>query len=787
MNWGQDLRHGARVLVRTPGFSLLAVLVLALGIGATTAIFTVFYAVLLKPLPYGDAERLFLVNETSGQSSGSASAPNLLDWRAQSTGFDFMAFEMGSRSLQDASAAERVRSCAVEASQFFILKSQPMLGRTFAADDSRAVLMSEWLWRKRYGAKPDVVGQTIQVDGEARRVIGVMPDSFEFPAVSRDPVGMWVPLEFPEAMRRSRSNHVYFVVARLRDGVTLAAAEDEMKAIARRLATLYPVEQGERGVRFVSLEADSRGSIAEPLYILLGAVGVVFLISGVNLANLLLARAASRAPEVAVRAALGATRGRLIVQFLMESLLLSAAGAAAGLLVAQNMLDVLLYFGANYLPRAGTISIHLPVLLFLIGLSVFTGLGFGLVPALRVSDTNLRRGVVGGSRLRRLLVSGQIALAFLLLIGAGLLFRTLWNLKNTTLGFETRNHIAMRLSLPQVRYNSSNSARFYAQLTERLRALPGVDSAGLINMLPLESWGFNGDFKIVGRPVAGVNENFAEYRFVTPGYFETMGIPVRAGRDFSWREPEGKLTRVIVNEKLAQRYFARQNPIGQKLEIESGTVQEIIGVVSNTRSISLDQDHVPEIYILTSQSPDPMWIANMSLVVSARMPAETLVQAIRGAVRELDAGLPVYNVRTLDEMVDASLGSRNLVFYLIVAFAALAMVLSMAGVYGVISYLVTARTREFGVRVALGASRVTVVQLVLRECGLLVGGGLLAGGIAASMLSSVLGSFLHGVSPEDPLTFVLVAAMTVVVAMVATALPAWRASRVDPMVALREL
>lgn len=800
MNWIQDLRYSSRLLLRTPGFTLVAILVLALGIGATTAIFTVFYSVLLKPLPYGDPDRLYQVYETfnKGQGRGSISVPNLNDWRAQSTSFDFMAFELGSRSLQDAANAERLRSCNVEARHFHILKARPLLGRVFAPDENPAtkpILISEALWRKRFGASPDIIGKSIQLDGVANTVIGVMPVDFEFPPTSRDPISVWTPLEFPEQMKAARGTHSYFAIARLRDAHTAEAGLTEMTEVAQRLALFYPDAQQGRGVFFRPLSDDSSAVIAEPLQILLGAVGIVFLISGVNLANLLLARAASRAAEVSVRAALGASRGRLIGQFLVESLLLSGLGALAGLFVAQSSLDLIRYFGSDYLPRTATISIHTPVLLFLIFLALLTGLGFGLVPALRVSNANLGlalretsgRTMGGGTGLRRVLVGGQIALAFLLLIGAGLLLRTLLNLKGTALGFETRNHVAMRITLPAVRYNTAASGRFYDQLTQRLRALPGVEAAGLINMLPLESWGFNGDFSIVGKPTTKGQEPYSEFRMITPGYFEAMGIPILSGRDFSRRDPDGKLTAVIINEKLAQRYFPNENPIGQRLQLDDKLTQEIIGVVRSTRSISLDSGHTPEIYVLASQSPNPMWIASMSLVVSARIPTDSLVQSIRGVVRELDAGLPIYNIRTLDEVVDSSLGSRNLLFYLILAFAVLALVLAMAGVYGVISYLVTARTREFGLRLALGASRLGVVQLVLRESGVLVAGGLVAGVLGALGMSRLIASLLHDVAPEDPLTFALVALTTAFIALLATVIPAWRASRVDPMVALRDL
>lgn len=800
MNWIQDIRYSSRLLLRSPGFTLVAILVLALGVGATTAIFTVFYSVLLKPLPYGDPAHLYQVYETfnKGQGRGTVSVPNLMDWRAQSTSFDFMAFELGSRSLQDSANAERLRSCNVEARYFHILKSHPLLGRVFAPDENPAtkpVLISEALWRKRFGASPDIVGKSIQLDGIAQTVIGVMPLEFEFPPSSRDPISVWTPLEFPEQLKGARGSHSYFVVARLREAHTAEAGIAEMTNIADRLSRLFPNEQDGRNVYFRPLSEDATSAISEPLQILLGAVGIVFLISGVNLANLLLARAASRAAEVSVRAALGASRRRLVQQFLVESLLLSGLGALAGLWVAQSSLDLIRYFGADYLPRTAAINIHTPVLLFLILLALLNGLGFGLVPALRVSNANLGialressgRTMGGGSGLRRLLVGGQIALAFLLLIGAGLLFRTLLNLKGAVLGFETRNKVAMRITLPAVRYDSAASSRFYDQLTQRLRALPGVEAVGLINMLPLESWGFNGEFAIVGKPTTKGQEPYSEYRMITPGYFEAMGIPILAGRDFSRRDPDGKLTSVIINEKLAQRYFPNENPIGQRLQLDDKLTQEVIGVVRSTRSISLDSGHTPEIYVLASQAPNPMWVASMSLVVSARIPTDNLVQSIRGVVGELDAGLPVYNVRTLDEVVDSSLGSRNLLFHLILGFAVLALVLAMAGVYGVISYLVTARTREFGLRLALGASRLGVILLVLRESATLVIGGLVGGAIAALGLSRLLMSMLHGVTPEDPLTFATVALTTALIALLATVIPAWRACRVDPMVALREL
>lgn len=802
MNWLQDLRFGLRVLLKSPGYSLLTIAVLALGIGATTAIFTVFYAVLLKPLPYGEPDRLYRVYETFGTkgAQGTLSVPNLKDWREQSTGLDFMAFETGSRSLQESSNAERIRSCSLEARQFHVLGAQPKLGRTFTADEDPAtkpVLISEALWRKRFGSEPGIVGRSIQLDGVAHKVIGVMPVSFEFPPTSRDPIGVWLPLVFPELTVRARGNHAYSAVARLRPGAQFSQANEEMKSIASRLARLYPNEQTDRSVKLVPLSQDTHSGISQPLYILIGAVAVVFLISGTNLANLLLARSATRAAEVSVRAALGASRSRLISQFLIESCILAAVGAVMGLLVAQIGLELILRLGADYIPRASGITMNAPVLAFLTGLSILTGVGFGLIPAIRVSNANLgiamressNRSVSGGSpNLRRVLVGAQIALAFLLLIGAGLLLRTLLNLKSISPGFVTENHLTMKLSLPAVRYNSSNTGRFYEQLTDRVRALPGVNAAGLINLLPLDDWGFNGDFVIVGRPPAQRGQApFAEYRMVTPGYFEAMGIPVLQGRDFSRRDPDGKLTAVIVNDKLAQRYFPNQNPVGQRLQLDDKLTQEIVGVVRSVRSMSLDRDLTPEIYILASQAPNPAWVASMDFVVSAKLPPETLVQSVRGILQELDSGLPIFKVRTLEQVVDDSMGSRNLIFYLIMAFAALALTLALAGVYGVISYLVTARTREFGLRLALGAPRWTLVKLVLGESLILVSGGLICGALGAFGLSRVLESFLHNVSPADPLTFALVALGTALVAVAATAIPAWQATRVDPMIALRDL
>lgn len=800
MNLWKDVQFGLRSLLRSPGFTLLSVLILALGIGATTAIFTIFQGVLLEGLPYQDPSRLVRVYETFRSGSlGSVSVPNLRDWRTESKTLDFMAYQESSRNLQSTEVPVRLVVSTVEADHFDLLGVKPMLGRSFSQQEGQpgqgsVVLLSQWLWKNQFGGDRNVLGQTMRLDGRAYTIIGVMPAWFEFPPTSTERTGCWIPLEFPPSQVTARGSHSYGVVGRLRPGADLASAQTEMTGIGSRLEKLYPGPQTERSIRLLPLQADASRDVTQPLYLLIGAVALLFLIAGTNISNLLLARAMGRSQEVSVRSALGATRARLVRQFIVESLILSTAGALFGLALAAVSLDAILTLAADYIPRADAIHINLPVLAFLTALSLLVGLGAGTVPAWRAAQSDIGvalresggRGVAGGgANVRRLLVGSQIALAFLLLVGAGLLLRTLITLKNVAPGFATQQRMTMKLSISRDRFPGVAASQFFTRILDRVNTIPGVTRASMINLLPLAEWGNNGDFAIEGRPVHSPrDEAFAEFRVVSPGYFATMGIPILQGHDFTGQEPHGKLTAVVVSKKFADQYFPNHDALGHRLLLSDPPV-EIIGVAQDTKFATLDRPAAAFVFSSLPQIDDPGSILEINLIVQGPLPPAALVDAVRNAIQQVDPSQPVFRVRSMEEVVNASVSDKNLIFWLICGFALLALTLSIAGVYGVISYLVSARTKEFGMRLALGASGDHLIGLVMKESLVIIGGGLALGILGALFLSRLMESLLYGVQPLDIPTFAVVAITIALASLIACYIPARRASRLDPMVALR--
>jgi predicted permease len=807
----RDIRFAFRTLVRTPGFTIIALITFALGIGANTAIFSVVNAVLIRPLPYPNAGRLVLINETMKDypEPGAVSVMNYLDWRKQATSFDAVAAYYNSFAMLDGDGEpERVREGLVTSNLFPMLGVKPIAGRTFVPEEEikgkhRVVVLSEHLWRNRFGADPAIVGRTISIEGQPYTVVGIMGASFNYPAGSRV-VDLWAPFMPPDQALdpRSRGWHWMNVVALLKPGVPIERADQEMKQIARRIQIADPQSMAGRSTIVRSLQASLVGDVRKLLLVLLGSVFLVLLIACANVANLLLARNAARRKDVAVRVALGASRGQLARQFLTESVVLALFGAMLGLGVAKLGLRLLTTAGSNALPMSGPIPIDGRVLLVLLGAAVLCGIAFGIAPALQLSTSSVRGGLAdltvkttAGSEMKRFrgaLVAAQIALSLMLLVGAGLLMRGFIALHNTNPGLEPDHVLTARVAIPRRLRTPGvdQAATFFRPFLDQVRAIPGVRDAGLTMMLPIEESGATASFWVDRRawPERGT-EPLLEVRSVSPGFVRALGIKLKAGRDFTEADDSTGARKAIVNEAVVQRLMPGENPIGRHLlqGIASNAVEfEIIGVVADVKQSGLDVPPSPEMYT-SYADPRIDWTGgDMSLVVRTAVPELSIVPQVREALRGVARDVALLNIRPMDDVIERSLSSRKLTLLLFAIFAAVALVLAASGLYGVIYYLVTQRTREIGIRVALGAEASRVMAMIMRQGAVLVVAGLVVGLGGAWALSRFLGGLLYGISARDPLTFVVVPAVLAAVAMLATLVPAWRASRVDPVIALRE-
>ena len=789
-----DCRYAARVFRNRPAFTLLVIATLALAIGANTAIFSIVSGVLLRPLPFADPGRLVQLSE----SIGSISYPNLLDWRAQNSVFESMAaYNYFSKNLQDNANPERVAAVMAERGLFRTLGVQPIAGRAFRDDDPPHVaVIGAGLWKRRFASDPALIGKNITLDGEAYTVLGVMPRDFQFPYQATH-TELWIPLEVLRSPR-PRALKYLSAVARLKPGVKLEAARKEMAVIAQRLEKQYPEENAGGGILVAPLRDALAGGVRPALLTVLGAVGMVLSIACVNVANLLLARAAARSHEVAVRSALGASPGRLVRQFLTESVLLAIAGGAVGLLLAPWGSDLLLKLAASQIPRYWEIGIDWRVFAFLLVVSIGTGIAFGIVPALAAARVDLQSGLKEGGRrgsagrreslLRDGLVVAEIALSFVLLMGAGLLLRTFLYLERTETGMVTSNVLTLDTLLPQARYPTSRAAgRYYREMEDRVLQIPGVRSAGFINMLPLVGWGMNSTFTIEGHaPQPPGRGPYVEFRFVSPGYFHALGIPIRRGRDLSDRDEDSAQPVMTINETMARQYFPNEDPIGKHVQVLAREPVTIVGIVGDVRQEGLNQPSAPEVYFTVAQCPFPAWLSSPAMVVSANLPPENLVSAVRAAIRGIDPTQAIFNVKTMDRVVADSLADHTLYLWLMGLFAGLALILAAAGIYGVISYAVTARTHEIGIRLALGAAQGRILRQVLGHGAALAGLGLAFGIAGALALTRLLARLLVGVAPNDPATFAATGVLLAAVALAACAIPARRAMRVDPMVVLRQ-
>ncbi len=795
------IRYASRSLLRSPGFTLAAVLCLGLAIGANTAIFTVLNAVLLKPLGYAEPTRLVMLWERFAErpEGHNVVAPaDFLDWRAQTRSFNSMAaLAEGHETLTGLGEAQQVPVQAVTASFFPVLGVTPSLGRTFTAEEDTPagpalVVVSDRFWRRHLSADPRAIGQSVTLGGTPFTVIGVMPPGFRFAGRSTEEAELWTPLSLdPARDYRATSGRYLLAVGRLRPGVTVEQADGELRALAARLADEHPVFNAGWTTTLVPLREQVVGGARTPLLVLAGVVAFVLLIACANVANLQLARGAVRRRELAVRTALGAGRGTLVRDLLAESLVLSIAGGALGLLLAVWGTAALVALAPAGLPRLEEISVDGRTLAFTTVLSILTGFIFGLLPALHSSRADLNdvikeggRGVSGG-RLRSGLVAAQLALSLVLLVGAGLLIRSFLRLSREDPGFDASHVLAAKVDLPTNRYNTDpRQAAFFEELLARIRRLPGVTAASAINWLPFGGGGSASSYFVEGRPAPAPGQELgADIRAVDPDYFHTLGIPLRAGELFTSRDGPHIRKAVVINQALAHQVFPGENPIGRHVLMPWGDTLngEIVAVVGDTRAAGLDSVARPTLYWPMAQFP---W-SFMSLVIRTRGTPEALIRPVTSELHALDADVPLANPRPLDSFLSQSVASQRFTMLLLGAFAAVAVVLAAIGISAVVANAVVRRTREIGVRMALGAERRDVLRMVLRQGMLLVVIGIGVGLAGALALTRVLRNLLYGVSPTDLVTFAGVPLLLAGIALVAAYLPARRAADVDPMVALR--
>ena len=816
-NLAYDLRYGLRALRKSPGFTAVALLVLALGIGANTAIFSVVNAVLLRPLPFDQPNRLVQLYHIPPPASFpgiplfTVSPANFLDWRAQAHSFEGMsAYGYGRYTLTGKGEPEAIRTVAVTYGFFSIMHEQPLLGRTFAEGEDQAgrdheVILSYDFWRTHFGENPDIVGKNIQLNDQAYAVIGVMRPGFEFPIYPGYSPQIWKPQNWTAQERAVRDNHNYGVIARLKPGVSLQQAKAELNTISERLAQEYPKDDKGWGATAIPVRDDLVGDVRPALLILLGAVAFVLLIACANVANLVLAKTLSRRKEVAIRAALGASRRRLLQQVLSETLLLAIAGGALGLVFAHFGTMLIVKLLAGQLPREQGIGLDGWVLAFTFMISLLTGTFAGLIPALRLTKADVSDALKqsagrsasesGGSRTRSVLVVGEVALSLMLLIGAGLLIRSLWMLRSVNPGFDPEHVLTMNLSMPSTKFaQPQQQSAFFDRVLRRVRALPGVQAAGVIDSLPLTGNGSHQPVQAEGQPVVPMaDQPEVDVHMVSTGYMSAMRIPLLRGRDFNDSDVAGRPGAVLISQSMAKQFWPKEDPIGKhiKLYFFPEFAPVVVGVVGDVKDDALSQTRsASALYLplaqLTSGGGGPFQSFGMMLTARTNVDPLSTVSAITNAVHEIDPEIPVLDVKTMQETVDESLSQQRFTMWLLAAFAGLALLLAAVGIYSVLSYAMRRRVREIGIRMALGAQIGDVLRMVLVEgmkptlIGVAIG---IAGALA---LGRVLASVIYGVSARDLATFCTVAVVMTGVGLLASTLPAYRATRVDPVNTLRE-
>ena len=806
----QNLRYGIRMLFKRPGFSLVAILTLALGIGANTAIFSVVNATLLRPLPFKDPERVAIIWASIPRMPGATlpnSSANFVGLKAQTQTFERLAaFRSWSWQSTDSGEPELLRGARVSADFFEAVGAGPVLGRVFTPEEdlpNRApvAIISYDLWQRQFGGEANVIGKTITLTGQSAMIVGVMPEGFRFPgganmipglqfAVDND---VWIPLAITEEDRARHGNLNIAVIGRLKPGVSPLQGETELRAIQQTL----PLGTIGFTLTAVPLHQQMVGNIRKPLLVLLATVALVLLIACANIANLLLARATSRQKEVAIRAALGAARRRIVGQLLTESLLLSLIGGAIGLLLAVWGNSLLVSLIPREVPRIHDTGLDARILLFTFAISVVTGVIFGLVPALQASRVDLNQSLkdggrdtaagTGQNRLRSLLVVSEVAIALVLLIGAGLLMKSFTRLLDVAPGFNPDHVLTLELQLadlPPSRYESQDEqVKFFEQLFARLQSLPGVENAGGVLSLPLSGASESTDVLLEEQAAAPDEQRpEADYTMVTPGYFSTLQIPLLQGRQFTAHDKKDAPLVIIINDILAARIWPGQDPIGRRLRVGFEKEQrEVIGVVGSIKQMALDAPTRPAMYMPHAQAPTN----RLSLLVRTKGEPLAMAAAVREQVRAIDKDVPVTRVQTMEKVLGASVAQPRFSMLLVVLFAGLALVLSTVGIYGVMAYSVSRRAREIGVRMALGAGAGQVLKLVLKDGMTLAFAGIALGLLGAFALTRLMASLLFGISAKDPLTFASVAVFLAVVAFTACYIPARRATKVDPLIALR--
>lgn len=807
----RDFRYALRTLARNPGFSLAAVLVLALGIGANSAIFTVIRAVLLAPLPYPDPDRLVNLYERDVIGTfpfNVVSGPNVLDWQRDARSFEQIAFwgEWGSSfAPDDGGLPENITAAICSYNLFATLGVRPAMGRTFTAEEDkygapRVVVISDVLWKRRFGARPDVVGTHMRLDGEPHTIVGVMPPGFEYPDADSQ---LWLPVRqiVPDRQMQARGAHRFLVIGRLKPGVTVEQARTEVDGIAKRIHIENPTELTGKGGNVVRMDERMVARVRPMLLLLLGAVACVLLIACVNVTNLLLARAVSRRREVAVRVAVGASRWQILKQFLAESSILSLSGAALGLTMAALATNALIKM-AGRIPRIGTVQVNGTVLAFTAGVAILTGIAVGLAPAMSSWRAGLATAMSEGGRsatagrdrglFRDVLVAVEVALSLILLVGAGLMLKSFSKLRAVDPGFATERVLTIRFSLPPApaktpaagsSHDLADEARvaaFYRDLVEQARALPGVESAGLVTVPPLAGHYMDNTFTIDGRPPLPPGQFLdAVWRLAHPGYFKAMGIPLKRGRVFTDAERLEAADKAVITESMAARFFPNEDPLGKRLRMDD-KAHEIVGVVGDTRQ-NLAQEPEPMMYLPLSQGTFDF----ATLMVRAAGDPGLLSLPLQKIMRELLPDLPAVTVKTVNEMMDGAARQNRFGLTLVALFAGLAVVLAAIGLYGVLAYSVGQRTNELGIRMALGAAAPDITRLVVWQGVKPAAAGIVAGLAGAFATTRLLQSVLFEVSPNDPVVMALVAGLIAAISTAASFVPAWRATRIDPVAALR--
>ena len=794
----QDSRYAIRMIRKSPGFSFAVVSILALGIGANSAIFSVVNAALLRALPFQDPDGLVMVNAAHQELGKTQASPaDFIDWQSRNSVFVQLAgFKNQYYNVTEVDEPERIFGLAVSTSLFPLLNIKPAVGRAFSSEEEkpgadRVVIVGHGLWQRRFGSDPGLVGKVLKLNNNAYTVVGIMPPDFEFPMAAQT-VEIWVPLSLSPDLLGDRANHNVSVVARLKPGVTLQQAQAGMENIASQLAEEYPETNREFGVKLVPLHEEVIRGIKKPLLILFGTVGFVLLIACFNATNLILARSTTRPREFAVRLALGATRYRIIQQVFVESLLLAVLGGIVGLLLFAWGVNFFLKFGGDELAHIKNISVDHNVLGFTLLVSVLVSLAFGLVPALRYSRPDLNETLKQGGhsstrgygfrRLRKALVVGEIALALALLIGAGLMVKSFLRLQAVNPGFNPNQLHTMVVSLPRAKYPKSDKiATFYQQVLEKIKTLPGVQSVGATTGLPIQGGGGSATFFVGGAEHTpsekGANANF---QAINPDYFRVMSIPLLKGRFFTEQDDARAPKVVIIDELTARSSWLGENPLGKHLIIDK-TPLEIVGVVGQVTHGGLAVGPEASIYVPYLQGPIP----SMIFVVRTNFDQQATVAAVRSAVQSVDKDQPVYKIKSMEQIISDSIAHPRSISLLLGAFAGIALVLTVLGIYGLVAYLVTQRTQEIGIRVALGAQRRDIFKLVVGEGMKLFFIGLVIGVGMAFGLARVLSSLLYGITASDPATFLGVSALVTLVVLVANVLPARKAAKIDPIVALR--